>query len=101
MDGVGSSGSDGEGQDICVETAGAERVCDLVGAALLGPDDDGGARARQRHAGGPGWKIVTERGEQRRVLVAERLVQAVVEGCGQEHRVAGGDRGTEERGTRS
>src|SRR4051794_33272733 len=92
---VGSSGGDGKGQDEGVEAV--ERCGDVRRATLLGPDDDRRAGARQGDAGSSGRQIVAQREQQRRVLVTERLVEAVVEGCGEKLGIAGSDRGAEER----
>ncbi len=64
---------------------------------LFQPDDDGRAGAGKRDARLAGDGVVAQLGEERRVLEPERLVQAVVERSRKERRVAGRDRGAEER----
>src|SRR5205823_13572272 len=61
------------------------------------PDDDGRARTGQGDAGLAGDGLLLQLGEDGRVGQPERLVQAVMEGGGEELRVAARDRRAEER----
>ena len=87
---------DGEGEHAGVVESRCERGGHRLDASGLGPHDDRRAGAGERHAGRAVDRAGAQLGEQRRVGEPERLVQVVVEGVGEERRVARGDRGAEQ-----